>query len=210
MFEVKRFVFNKMAENTYVLSHTNGDTVVIDPGCNNESERRQLEEYVDSKSLNPLAIVLTHGHFDHITGVAWMSQRYGVKTWMHYADSGELRLASQVASVYDVVMENSFTESDNYFEGEPVLRFGSIDIHVIETPSHSKGSVCLYVPDGDLLFAGDTIYNGTIGYSNDGFAPLIKVIKDKILTLPFSTMVYSGHGIPCTVGELRLPASARR
>ena len=210
MFEVKRFVQNKMAENSYLLSARNGDTLIIDPGANSKAERDSIENYIKENSLNPLAIVLTHGHFDHIAGAAWARDFYNIKTWMHIDDKEELVIAAHAASVYNVNMEYVFTEADNYFEGEPVLRFGSLEIHVLHTPSHSKGSVCLYLPDGDILFAGDTTYNGTIGYSNDGFASLIKVIKEKILTLPPSTMVYSGHGLPCMISELRLPSSARR
>ena len=210
MFEVKRFVLNKMAENSFVLSASNGDTIIIDPGANSEAERNMIAQYISENKLTPLAIVLTHGHFDHVAGAAWARDFYGIKSWLHIDDKVELSIAAQAASVYSVNMEHPFNEADNYFEGEPVFRFGSVEIHVLHTPAHSNGSVCLYIPDGDILFAGDTIYNGTIGYSNDGFASLIKVIKEKILPLPQNTMVYSGHGLPCSIGELRLPASARR
>ena len=79
---IKSFCFNCFRENCYLLWDGGGDCVIVDPGCYNDSETGRLTGYVESSSLTPVAIFLTHGHFDHIFGVAELSRKYSIPVYM--------------------------------------------------------------------------------------------------------------------------------
>jgi len=201
MLAVKSFVFNSMSQNTYIVWAQNRECVIVDAGCNSELEQEQLKEFIYGNNLKPLALLLTHGHFDHILGAAFICKEFNIEAWLHKEDAIELLTAQKSASIYNVNMIHPFTKSHNLFEENIELNFGTIKVEVMHTPAHSEGSVCFYFPSEKLLFSGDTIIKGGLGFSNNGYASLIEILKQKIVRLPKETKIYCGHGEPTSLKE---------
>jgi hydroxyacylglutathione hydrolase len=82
---VKKFTFNPFQENTYVL-HTAGEGIIVDPGCSDEDEQRELETWLDKNEVRPTRLLLTHAHVDHVLGCAWLKRRYDLLPEVHRKD----------------------------------------------------------------------------------------------------------------------------
>ncbi|MHC4553067.1 MAG: MBL fold metallo-hydrolase [Planctomycetota bacterium] len=177
------------------------ECLIIDPGLNPEPLIRLLQ----NSELVPTAIFLTHGHVDHIGGVETVRQYWpDVQVAIHEADAGMLTDPASNLSVMAGVMvqtrpaEIILTDDDNEYQAAG-LRFS-----LLRTPGHTPGGICLYSAAEETVFAGDTLFQGSIGRSDfpgGSHDTLIDAIKTQLLSLPASTRVYPGHGPATTVGE---------
>ena len=199
---VKMFCFNPFRENTYVLwNEVGGECVFVDPGCYDESESGALKAFVASHRLTPSAIWLTHGHFDHIFGVAGLVRDYSIPVYM----SPEDRMIIDRDPVYALgagleAPDVSFRTED-LVEGQILSGF-----RVIATPGHTPGGVCFYGEESRTLFSGDTLFAGAIGRTDlDGgdYDKEIVGIMEKIMLLPGDVEVYPGHGPSTSIAEER-------
>ncbi len=197
---VNTFVFNQMKVNTHVLWNSKGDCVLIDPGCITEDEQKMLTDFIEIKRLKPLAILLTHGHFDHAAGVSFLRDKYRCKCWIHPDDEKELSQVNELAQIYGMKV-NPWFGSDHFFYDGNELSFGKIHLKVLHLPGHTLGSVALFELQNNYLFAGDTLIKGSLGFSNSGYKELMTHLKRKIYSLPDKTIVFCGHGAPTTIGE---------
>ena len=136
-------------------------------------------------------MLVTHGHFDHVDNVAHFREQTGAEVVSHRADAA-------------VLEEQAGVSADVLLDGGEELALGSLTLQTFHTPGHSPGGVCFLVEDH--LFAGDTLFAGSIGRSDfpdsDG-ALLLRAIAEKILPLPDATHVLPGHGGATTVGAER-------
>ena len=164
--------------------------LVIDPGA----PAPALAEFIRSKGLDVLAILNTHGHYDHVGGVASLSEAFPVPVYLHRADHSLAARTTGSAVIF----------TDYPANGRLIL--GNIDIEVIHTPGHSPGSVCL--KSGEILFSGDTLFAAAIGKAH-GNSPRqreanlrleVDNIREYLLSLPLLTKVYPGHGRSTTIG----------
>jgi len=197
---VNTFVLNKMNVNTFILWNNEGESVLIDPGCITEDEQKILTDFIDNKNLKPLAILLTHGHFDHTSGISFLIDKYGCQCWIHPDDMIELNQANEFAQMHGVKIAPK-SKPDHFYYGETELSFGKFHLKVFHLPGHTKGSVALFETQNYYLFAGDTIMKGSLGFSNSGYDELIIHLKRKIYPLPDQTIIYCGHGSPTTIKE---------
>lgn len=195
---VKRFVCNLMHENTYVLNDECGNCVIIDPGCASPEETDLLTSYIASSALQPLAVLLTHGHFDHILSVPQLCARYKIKSWIHAADKQEVARAVGLSGLYGTTIENGF-EADCYVEDKDTLTFGAITLQVIQIPGHTYGSVCYYDAARGWLFTGDTLIKSSLCFTNGGYHTLLSMLREQILPLPQDTQLFFGHGESSTL-----------
>ena len=152
--------------------------------------------------LKPVAVLLTHGHFDHLSAADAVGKRYGIKV---YAGNEE-RLVMNSSS-YNLSLpftgEGMTFEADEYFKPGEELDFAGFRIETIPVPGHTIGSVCYYFEEQKVLFSGDTLFAGSVGRSDfptGNAGQLIRAIKSGLMSLPDDVKVYPGHGESTTIG----------
>lgn len=196
---------NPFGENMYILwDEASHEAVVIDPGMMREGEREMVTKFIDEHQLKVKHILLTHLHVDHITGARWLADKTGADVCGSALDNplGQ-ELPDQVAHFRINIEVEPLTVDRNLSEGD-TLPLGDEIIQVLHVPGHSPGGLAFYVPQSNLLFSGDTIFNGSIGRTDlwgGDFAQLINSIREKILPLPDETVIASGHGPTTTVAD---------
>jgi len=200
--EVANFVFNDFQENTYILHDESNECVIIDPGCNNDIEKIQFKEYIIARDLKPVMLINTHCHIDHILGNQFVANEYKLKLWAHAGEQVVLDHAMQVAQMYGIHYMGSPNITETLEEGDTVA-FGNQKLKVLFTPGHSPASISLYNEETKTLMAGDVLFKGSIGRTDlpgGDHETLLKMIREKIFTLPDDTIVYSGHGPSTMIG----------
>ena len=187
-------------ENAYIVFREGrDDCVVVDPG----DQYPKLKYAVGEKRVG--AILLTHGHFDHILAVGEMARETGAPTYIAEGDMEMLNdpeLNGYQSLMGRVQMEGPLLRAQPYGAS---LQVCGLDIRVLPTPGHSRGSVCLYLPGEAALFSGDTLFRAGYGRM-DLHGGSVSDMRDslmKLFQLPPQTRVYPGHGDPTTIGEER-------
>lgn len=172
---------------------------VVDPGAWAD----KLLEYIKEKEIDVKAILLTHGHFDHIMAVnelkdALKCDVYAGVNEEEILKTPSLNSSELVGNPYIVdTPENLLKDGDN-------IEMAGVSIKTLETPGHTAGGVCFYVEDEKIIFAGDTVFMESVGRTDlpTGSGPtLIQSIKDKIIPLPDDVTIVPGHGPRTTVGH---------
>jgi len=184
--------------NCYLLvNDRTNEAVVIDPA----DDFPLLKSNIKALGVKPVVILLTHGHFDHITAANEARNTYGIKI---YACSAEKALLEDPRYNGSALMTTDMTLTvADWVEDGDALSFAGFDISVIGTPGHTAGGVCYYCKADGALISGDTIFRGSIGRTDfpTGSADMIShSIKVKLFALPDETVIYPGHGPTSTIG----------
>ncbi|HVL68935.1 MAG TPA: MBL fold metallo-hydrolase [Vicinamibacterales bacterium] len=196
-------------KNGYLLGcEVTRDAVLIDPG----DEVGELLDAVGRHQLKPSAILLTHGHLDHVTGVARAKAALNVPVWLHRDDNFLYEGVVQQGLMFGLRVEPQPTIDHFYADGQKI-RFGEYEISVHHTPGHCPGGVALAVngdprtsgpTDRRVLIVGDTLFAGSVGRTDlpgGDMETLLRSIRDVLFRFPDGTPVYSGHGPVTTIGE---------
>ena len=192
--EWKQVPLGTMQTNCYVLKKEDLSCLIIDPG----SEGEKLIQYLKQEDLNPVAVVLTHAHYDHIGAIDTIREEYHIPVYLH--ENEKDWLSSPALNLGNVTVK----EADELITGEQELTIGSFTFQIYETPGHSPGSISLYFKDDNIVCSGDVLFKGSIGRSdlpNCNPEQLMKSIHDKLLPLPENTTVLCGHGSVTTIGN---------
>ena len=193
-------------KNGYVVAceHT-AEAVVIDPG----DEVPDLIDAVERHKLGVKAILLTHAHLDHVTGVGRAKAAFDVPVWLHRDDLFLYDEAVSQARLFGMTIDRP-PDVDRFYEPDVRLTFGRYAVDVLPTPGHCPGGVCLAIGPQDSdkrqLFVGDTLFAGSIGRTDlpgGDMDVLLQSIRRVLFAFPDDTQVYSGHGPVTTIGAER-------
>lgn len=194
---IRRLTLGPLDTNCWLVDdEAGGPVLVIDPA---DDPQVILDAIGD---LEVAAVVLTHGHFDHLGAVADVLETTGAPLVIHEADAGSITTAEgtmgSLFGFYAVAPEahRELREGD-------VVEAGAVSLKVISTPGHTPGSICLYTPGH--LFTGDTVFSGSVGRSDfEGGDPhAMRTSVARLAELPDETRVYPGHGSESTIGRER-------
>jgi len=203
MIEIKSFTFNAFQENMYLLIDTDTKAcIVVDPGCNNDQENNTLLAYISEQELQPVRLINTHCHIDHVLGNHLIADRFDLSLEAHKGEEAVLAMCQQVSSMYGIPYTESPKISGYLADGESFI-FGEQQIDILFTPGHSPASICLSIPSQKILIGGDVLFSGSIGRTDlpgGNFDTLIHSIKSKLWPLDDDTVVYSGHGPQTMIG----------
>jgi hydroxyacylglutathione hydrolase len=208
MLSVKAFTFNPVQENTYVLYNEAGQCCIIDPGCYFPEEREELAGFIEKTKLQPVLLLNTHCHLDHVFGNKWCSEKWGLTLHIHEKEKAVFDFAPQSGEMWQMPFDNYEGELIYLKEGTNI-KLGNDELEIRFTPGHSPGSVCFYHPSdpadqpGGFVIGGDVLFNGSIGRTDlpgGDFKTLLNSIQTQLFTMPDDTKVYSGHGPVTTVG----------
>ena len=207
-------------KNGFVLGcEETSEGLIVDPG----DEVEDLLADAKRHALDIKAILLTHAHLDHVTGVARAKRALGVPVWLHRDDNFLYEQVVQQGQMFGMVVEPQ-PPVDRFYEGEGPLRFGRYEVRVLHTPGHCPGGVCLAVTkekdtkgakdtketketkELPILFVGDTLFAGSIGRTDlpgGNLQTLLRSIRDVLFAFPDDSVVWSGHGDATTIGRER-------
>ena len=199
--KVERFLTGIISTNCYLaINEETKQTVVIDPASSSPS----LMNHIEAEGLKVEAILLTHGHFDHIMGIDGFLKKYDVPVYVH-EDDKEMMNDPQLNQSSTYTAGYTFSGAECIRDGQ-VLHLAGNDFEVFHTPGHTPGCCCFYVREEGVLFSGDTLFANSVGrtdFPGSSTSALIRSIREKLLPLPDETREYPGHMGETAIGHER-------
>lgn len=194
--EVKRLRLGDMMTNCYLVSKDEY-VLIIDPG----DEPERVMETIRQRNQKPVAILLTHGHFDHTGAVERLRKEYGI---LVYAHEQEKQVLENPGYSLTQMTGDPYTISADYYmtDGE-TMNISGMEFQVIHTPGHTPGGCCFYFKAEKMLFSGDTLFcqsRGRTDFPGGSESALIRSIKEKLCILEEDTVVFPGHEEETTIG----------
>lgn len=189
--EIRSIVLGMVSTNCYlVMNRETKETILIDPADRQE----QIEQQLLKMGGRPVAVLLTHGHFDHMMAADACRQRYQIPVYVHekeeeVLENARLNLSSLWTSAYTMKADHLVKEGD-------LLELAGFRIQVYHTPGHTQGSVCYYLPEQEVLFSGDTIFAQSYGrtdFPTSSSGQMQMSIKRILAEFPDQTRIYPGH-----------------
>ena len=200
---IKTFTFNPFQENTYLVFDETNEAVIIDAGCLQAGEKQVLTRFIEDNKLTLKRVLNTHLHLDHQFGNKFLFDTYGIAPEACIEDEFLLENVVAQARSYGFPVTEEAQPLGDYITENQEITFGNSSLKAIHAPGHSPGSMVLYSEKDGVMFAGDVLFQGSIGRTDlpkGDYASLILAITKKLLVLPDSTVVYCGHGPSTTIG----------
>ncbi len=196
--EIKSMTLGMVATNCYlIINKETKEALLIDPADNALRISNVIEENVCTLK----AILLTHGHFDHIMALNELKKRYNVPVYAHEEEEDVLKQSS--LNMSGMIGQIYTTQADIYVKDGEHLKLAGLDIIVLYTPGHTKGGVCYYLPEEKVLMSGDTLFHCSIGrtdFPTGSMSQLVRSVKEQLFVLPDDVQVYPGHDSVTSIG----------
>ena len=135
------FTFNPFQENTYILFDETKECVIFDPGCFENREKLELDNFITANQLKPVRLVNTHCHIDHVFGNKWVSEKYGLELEIHKGELPVLEACPRVSELYAIPYKEHSPMPGKYIEEGDVITFGHSKLETLFTPGHSPASL---------------------------------------------------------------------
>jgi len=201
---IKTFTFNPFQENTYLIYDETNEAVLIDAGCIFDAEKQSLKKFLDDNKLILKRVINTHLHLDHQFGNKYLFATYGILPEACVEDEFLLDNVIAQARSFGFPIDEEAQPLGGYITENQEIKFGNSTLIALHVPGHSPGSMAFYSAENGVIFAGDVLFQGSIGRTDlpqGDYATLITSITKKLLPLPDSTVVYCGHGPSTTIGN---------
>ena len=196
--EIKSMTLGMVATNCYlIINKENKEALLVDPADN----ALRISNVIEENGCTLKAILLTHGHFDHIMALNDLKKRYNVPVYAHEEEEdvlkqSSLNLSGSIGQIYT-------TQADVYVKDGEHLKLAGLDVIVLYTPGHTKGGVCYYFPEEKVLMSGDTLFHCSIGrtdFPTGSMSQLVRSVKERLFVLPDDVQVYPGHDSVTSIG----------
>lgn len=201
---VKIFTFNPFQENTYLVYDETNEAIVIDCGCILDYEKKAFQQFITENELKIVKVINTHLHLDHQFGNKFLNDTYNLAPLAHLEDEFLLDNVKSQGAMFGIPIKEDVQILGGYIVDNQKFNFGKTSFVALHVPGHSPGSVAFYFEEDNAIFVGDVLFKGSIGRTDlpkGDYGTLIRSIQNKLLLLPDSTVVYSGHGPTTTIGE---------
>lgn len=202
---IKAFTFNHFEVNSYlIVDEATKQCAIVDPACEASFEDAQLMQYIEDERLQPVMILLTHGHVDHIAGLRQCCGQWKLPVTMHADSRTLLRQAEAYGSIMGFAVDNMSDLDVVEINDDDILKIGNTEVECRYVPGHCPGSMCFVVHAEKAVITGDALFHYSIGRTDlpgGDYPTLIEKLKTRILTLPDDYRVLPGHGIPSLIGK---------
>ena len=199
---IQTYVVGPVQTNCYfAINDETKELIIIDPGYS----PKQLAERVRQEGCTPVAILLTHGHFDHAGAAEALADKYQISIYAHEAERETLE--DPGLNLCGMIGEHKVYHADIFVKDEEVLNLAGFSIRVFFTPGHTIGGCCYYIADEKILFSGDTLFQESVGrtdFPRGSASDLIRAIREKLMPLPDDVTVYTGHDESTLIGYERM------
>lgn len=201
--QVEHLAVGPVQTNCYLaINKETKEAIIIDPGDDADRIGMRLMQL----EAKPVAILLTHGHFDHAGAAKTLAAQYDILVYAHEKEAetledSRMNLSGPLAggaTTYHV---------DVFLKDEQELTLAGLHIRVLFTPGHTPGGCCYYFPREDVLFSGDSLFCGSVGrtdFPGGSMRTLVDSVRNKLMSLPENTIVYPGHDIETTIEQERM------
>lgn len=179
---------------------------IVDPGCYFEEEEEILQAFIEENELEPMLLLNTHCHLDHIYGNRLVADTFNLKPMFHKMELFVVERAESTAHLYGLPAPEPSPLPDRFLDENDVITLGDVRLRILFTPGHSPGSICFYNEAEGWVIAGDVLFRESIGRTDipgGNHDTLLQSIASRLLTLPNETRILPGHGEETTIGHER-------